>query len=344
MRIVHVVVSDAFAGVEAHVARLANAQASRGHDVVVVGGAVTQVQAAAGPDVRVVAGDGLAVARRAAVTHGASADVVHAHMTAAEVVCASLPRVLLGRVPLVATRHFALRRGQSTLGRMTRPLVARAVDAQLAISAFTAGHIDGPATVVLPGVADGPDRPARQPGGDGPRTVLMVQRLEAEKHPGTGVRAFAASGLAAHGWRLLVAGDGSLRDDVAALAAALGVADAVDLLGHRTDVPDLLAAASVFLAPTPSEGLGLSVLEAMAAGLPVVADGSGGHLETLGADARGLYATGDADAAGRALARIGLDPAGAAEYGAALQARQRARFSLAHQAEATDAVYRRVVR
>ncbi len=344
MRVLHVVVSGAFAGVEAHVARLAGAQAALGHQVTIVGGEATQVGAAAGPAVRVLPGTTLATARRAAGAHVRSADVVHAHMTAAELVGGTLPGVLTGRVPLVATRHFALVRGQSLPGRLTRPLLARTVAAQIAISAFTADRVDGESTVVLPGVADAPDRTPRDPRHGEPPVVLMLQRLEPEKHPALGVQAFAASGLADRGWRLVVAGDGSLREDVARLVAELGVVRSVDLVGHRSDVPHLLARASAFLATTPEEGLGLSVLEAMAAGLPVVADASGGHLETLGPDAVGLYATRDPAAAGRALAALADDAEAARAYGARLQARQRAAFTLVAQASATDAVYRSVLR
>ncbi|MCL1872384.1 MAG: glycosyltransferase family 4 protein [Promicromonosporaceae bacterium] len=351
MRIVHVVVSEAYAGVESHVARLARDQAAAGHSVVVVGGDVGRVGTTAGPDVRVLPGGSLAQARRGANANAGSADVVHAHMTAAEVVCCSLPAVLRGHVALVTTRHFARRRGESLLGRLARPLIARTVDAQIAISHFTADHVDGPATVVRSGVDDAPDgAPAREgvaetvrlPGAAG--VVLMAQRLEPEKRTGDGVLAFAASGLADRGWRLLVAGDGAEREAVAELVASLGLRRSVDLLGHRSDVDQLLRQASLFLAPTPGEGLGLSVLEAMAHGVPVVADGSGGHRETLGADAPGLYATGDPQAAAEALRRLADSPDAARWYGQQLQVRQRELFSVARQVADTDAVYRAVLR
>ncbi|QAY69029.1 glycosyltransferase family 4 protein [Xylanimonas protaetiae] len=340
MRIVHVVVSSAFAGVEAHVSRLARAQAAAGNQVVVVGGDVERMADAAGPDVRVVPGATLRSARSALARLTARADVAHAHMTAAELVACTVWPVVAGRVPLVSTRHFAQHRGRTTLGRLTAPVVARVIAAQIAIAQYTAERIDGPSTVVLAGVDARPDRttPTSRPG-----VVLMAQRLEAEKRADLGVRAFAASGLADLGWRLLVAGDGAERPAVEALVAELGLAAAVTLLGRRSDVADLMAGADVFLAPTPGEHFGLSVLEAMAAGLPVVADGSGGHLETLGTDAAGLYPSQDPGRAGTVLRDLATDAAAAHAYGAGLQVRQRTHFSLDQQVTATDLVYRSVL-
>lgn len=337
MRITHVVVTDAYAGVEAHVARLARAQARSGHDVTVVGGARDQMRAVVGDDVELRPGTTVARARRSLV-RGPRPDVVHAHMTAAEIAACLDARVLLRRVPLVVTRHFALVRGRSAAGRVAAPVIRRTVAAQIAISTFVQERVDGPSRVVVAGLEERPH--ARGAALRSP-VVLVASRLEPEKRVDAGVRAFAASGLAGAGWRLQVAGSGSLEVATKELAAGLGLDGAVDLLGHRDDVPTLLADAGLFLAPTPGDGFGLSVLEAMASGVPVVADGSGGHVESLGtAGGPGLYATGDVDDAGRRLRALADDPVLRDRYGAALQARQRAEFSLAHQAAATERVYR----
>ncbi|MFE6971565.1 glycosyltransferase family 4 protein [Isoptericola sp. NPDC057653] len=340
MRIAHVVVTDAYAGVEAHVARLALAQARAGHDVTVVGGAAGPMRAVVGDAVRLLPGSTVARARRS-VGAVPRPDVVHAHMTAAEVAACLDARVLTRRVPLVVTRHFALARGRSLGGRAAAHLVRRTVAAQIAISRYVQDRIDGPSEVVVAGVDRRP--PPRGAALRSP-VVLVASRLEPEKHVDAGVRAFAASGLAGRGWRLQVAGGGSLEVATKELVGELGLDGAVDLLGHRDDVPALLADASVFLAPTPGDGFGLSVLEAMASGTPVVADGSGGHVESLGpAGGPGLYATGDVVDAGERLARLAADPRLRDRYGAALQSRQQAEFSLAHQAEATERVYRSVL-
>ena len=66
-----------------------------------------------------------------------------------------------------------------------------------------------------------------------------------------------------------------------ALALNSGIASAVHFLGFRTDVPGLMDECGILLAPCPIEGLGLTVLEAMQSGLPVVAAHAGGHVEML---------------------------------------------------------------
>ena len=79
--------------------------------------------------------------------------------------------------------------------------------------------------------------------------------------------------------RFVVAGDGELRDELAELARPLG--DRFEFLGTRDDVPDLLASFEVFAFPSRFEGLCLAVIEAQAAGVPVVATPVGGIRETV---------------------------------------------------------------
>ncbi len=121
-------------------------------------------------------------------------------------------------------------------------------------------------------------------------------------------------------------------------------AAAVRFLGFRMDVDELMAAAGIFLAPRPTEALGLSVLEAMAAGLPVVAAAAGGHLETVGTvPGAALFPPGDTGRLAGDLRRLAADEEARAAYGRELLAAQRARFTVEAQAEATEAVYRSVL-
>jgi len=336
MRIVHAVRSDGYAGVEAHVARLARAQSAAGHRVVVVGGAARTGATAGAAVCHREAASTADVVRGLRATAG-DADVVHVHMTAAEV-AATLAGLTRRLPPVVSTRHFAGVRGHGPGARLTAAVARRHVVAQVAISAYVAAHVDGRSTVVHPGLdprPDGPPAAAREP------VVLVVQRLEPEKRTDVAVRAFAASGLAGHGWRLVVAGAGSQATELRGLAAGLGVGDAVDLLGARDDVEQLMTRAGVLLAPCPVEGLGLTVLEAMASGLPVVAADAGGHRETLaGLDPLALHPPLDAADAGERLAALAADPARRDTYAGAARARQRAAFTVDQQAAATDAVYR----
>ncbi len=72
-----------------------------------------------------------------------------------------------------------------------------------------------------------------------------------------------------------------MRGKLTRLAAALGVADVVEFLGHRSDIPELMKEASVFVRPSTLEGLPLTVLEAMSTGIPVVATPVGGTPEIV---------------------------------------------------------------
>ncbi|MFC8923175.1 glycosyltransferase family 4 protein [Cellulosimicrobium sp. NPDC057127] len=342
MRILHAVRSDGFAGVERHVARLARAQSAAGHQVAVVGGDPAGMRATVADP---------AVPLRAAATtgqvvallrhHGPSADVVHVHMTAAEAAAALAARTVRGFPPVVSTRHFARRRGHGTRGAVVAALASSVVREQIAISRYVAEHVDGPSTVVPVGVETRPDGLAareREP------VVLLVQRLEPEKRTDVALDAFARSGLAAAGWRLDVAGDGSQRPALGAQADRLGIGETTRFLGARDDVEALLDRAGLLVATCPVEGLGLSVLEAMASGLPVVAAAAGGHLETLdGVDPLALFAPGDATAAAHALAVLAGDPDRRDACAAAGRDAQRARYTPAAQVAGTDAVYARVV-
>ncbi|WP_431842017.1 glycosyltransferase family 4 protein [Calidifontibacter indicus] len=340
MKIIHAIRSDNFAGVERHVLRLAIAQRLRGDAVAVIGGNVDRMNGLlTDADIRFIPATTTAEVMRALVQlRKWRPDVVNSHMAAAEA-AAVIAGLTPGTAPIVATRHFAAHRGRRPALRPILRLGTRRLAAQIAVSDFVAAHIDGPSTVVHSGV------PVR-PHSDVPRerTVLVVQRLEPEKLTDLTLSAFSRSGLAAEGWRLELVGDGALRNDLQDNAVRLGIAGATTFLGHRSDVPDRMDAASILVAPTASEALGLTVLEAMAGGLPVIASASGGHLETVGsADGAAMFPPGDVDAAARLLRELAADETRRVAYGAALRAIQRERFTLEAQAEATDAVYRSVL-
>jgi len=342
MRVLHVVHSDAFSGVERHVAVLAGAQAAAGHDVVVIGGdPAAMADAADNPDVRLSPGGTLTEVAGSLRRYAHDADLVHTHMTVSELAGLLSP----GRrgAPVVSTRHFADRRGTGRLGvlaPLAGPLLNRGLAAQIAVSRYVAEHIDGPSHVVYAGV---PDQDAPEPSTRS-QVILLAQRLEPEKRSSVALRAFASSGLARSGWRLDIAGTGSERRGLERLAASLGLTgQEVRFLGSRRDVPRLMAHAGLLLATRPDEAYGLSVLEAMACGLPVVATGAAGHLETLGLlDAPALFPPDDVRAAADQLRRLAADPTERERLAVAARALQRSRFTPEAQQRATDEVYRSV--
>lgn len=341
LAVVHVVCSDAFAGVERHVAQLAAAQADAGYAVHVVGGdpiRMHEVLAPGGVDHH--PGSSVVGTTRETVRllRTRQVSVVHAHMTDAETAAVLARAATRARVPIVATRHFAARRGSTPLRRWWTDRLGRRINAQVAISHAVAAEVEGPCTVVHPGV---PVRPDAAPAEARDRVVLVAQRLEPEKRTDLALEAFARSGLADRGWRLVVAGGGSLAATLTAQAHDLRLDGAVDLLGHRSDVERLMAGAGMLLAPCPVEGLGLAVLEAMSVGVPVVAAAAAGHLETVGRVAPELtYPPSEVAAAARILATLAEDPAARGSYGKALQEAQRHDFTLSAQVRGTDEVYR----
>lgn len=339
LRILHLVRSDRFAGVEHFVRRLAIAQAGAGHTVWVAGGAENGMRDAlesAGVRWRRATRRGhVAQAMRAL---GPGADVVNTHMTDADVegVIASIG---MPRPPaLVATRHFTKPRGSRPPAAFFRA-IERRFDAEISISNAVAADIGVASTVVYSGV-DTPALIETPP----ERVVLMAQRLQPEKRTDIGVRAFADSGLADGGWMLRIAGAGSERSALEALSASLGVAGATEFLGFRDDVPQLMESAAVLLAPCPVEGLGLSALEAMARALPIVAADAAGHRDLLsGLDERALFTPDVPAAAGAQLRSLADDLEGRVTLGAAERERQIADFSIDSWLAGTDAIYRAAI-
>lgn len=100
------------------------------------------------------------------------------------------------------------------------------------------------------------------------RVILAVGRLDVNKNHALLIRALAHMPSTSV---LLIAGDGALRVALQRQAEQAGLSGRVSLLGQRNDVPQLLAAADVFVQPSISEGNSIAVLEAQAAGVPVVA-------------------------------------------------------------------------
>ena len=298
--VVHLVVTDNFAGVERYVATTARELAARGSDVVVVGASGEHMRIAVGDGVRWLPGSTMGEALRSLARIG-TREICHVHMTIAETT--ALVGRPLHRAPIVSTRHFAAPRGSMPFSRLVRPLIAASLAREIAASEFTAESIERrPDAVLHSGVPVAPEvwRPEN-------RTVLVLQRLEPEKDPGTALEAWRLARLWEEGWRLRIVGGGSLRHALERRVSDEGL-PAVSFTGWLPDVREELAAAGMMLAPAPAEALGLSVLEAMMAGVPVVAAASGGHLETaVRVQDSYSFPPGNAHAAAEALQSLVLD-------------------------------------
>jgi glycosyltransferase involved in cell wall biosynthesis len=139
--------------------------------------------------------------------------------------------------------------------------------------------------------------------------------------------------------RFVIAGDGELRETLEDTALRLGIAEHVELCGHVDDVPSLLATFDVFAFPSLFEGLCLAVIEAQAAGVPVVATPVGGIRETVVDGVTGmLVPVGDPRALANAIVRLLDRPEEAARL--AGEARRRAtRYSLEAMVAGTLSLY-----
>jgi len=172
--------------------------------------------------------------------------------------------------------------------------------------------------------------------------IVSLARLEEQKDPRTLIQAFAAVAARNSRCRLLLAGSGRLEDAVKQWASQSGFGERIHLLGVRTDVEDLLCAGDIFALSSLWEGSPLSVMEAMAAGLPVVATEVGGVPELVTSGVTGfLVEPGSSEMLAEALGRL----AGDAELRKSMSQAARARaaeFDVRAMAAAYAALFRRL--
>jgi glycosyltransferase involved in cell wall biosynthesis len=174
--------------------------------------------------------------------------------------------------------------------------------------------------------------------------IGTVARLSPEKDQFTLLQAFARVRQALPEARLVIVGDGPLRPDLTAQSQELGVAEHTLFLGERSDVAALFGAMDVFCLPSRTEGTSLTLLEAMASGLPVVATAVGGTPEVVEADRSGfLVPPAEPQALADALVRVLKHPDLADRMGAAGRGIVAARYSLRAMVEQYSELYERML-
>jgi glycosyltransferase involved in cell wall biosynthesis len=191
--------------------------------------------------------------------------------------------------------------------------------------------------VIHNGVHDIPPALRANPSAQPPQ-VVSVARFEAPKDHATLLRAMAQ--LEGLPWSLDLVGGGPEESDCRALAEKLGIAGRVRFLGYQSDVAPALAAAQVFVLSTRSEAMPRSALEALRAGLPVIASDIGGLPEIVSAGVDGMLVPAEDPQALAAALRDLLTDAGLRErYGAAARAAYERSFRIEEMIAKTVALY-----
>jgi glycogen(starch) synthase len=178
----------------------------------------------------------------------------------------------------------------------------------------------------------------------GPPMVLCARRMVREKGMDLAIEAFATLASTDHDARLVMAGDGPERPALESRVRELGIADRVTFTGWVAppDMPALVAAATIVLIPSRSEGFGLVALEAALMARPVIAAGVGGLREAVDDGVTGLLVPReDTGAMTDAIRRLLTTPALARSLGQAGRRRALTMYSAERQAADWDALYRR---
>ncbi len=294
----------------------------------------------------------LFVVRLARFLRREKVDLVHAHMFSANL-WGILAARLAGRIKVISTEH-TIRTGvdrtlkhRLVLGRLL-PLSDKvvAVSRQVAESIRRDQEL-GPDKLLV--IANGVTLPALDrkplPGalpGQPPR-IVAVSRLVRVKRLDLFLRAMHIVAQRHPGATALIVGSGPDRAALEGQARELGLADTVFFLGQRTDVTDILQGADIFVNTSDQEGLPRSILEAMAARLPVVATDVGGTGSLVRTGRTGvLVRPGDYQAVAEAIVRLIDDPRRAADLGLRGRKLVRESFSLEHVVQIWEKLYNEV--
>ena len=252
-------------------------------------------------------------------------DIVHAHLFHAEVATASirLPR----KSRSVLTHHhgdhlvYLERRAAARVDRYAGLRFDRVVAISEWVRNFLRGtyqYGDRKIELIRNGW-EGRPRPHR--GGQERPTVICVANFRVQKGHADLLNAFARVRSELPEARLVLVGEGELHDHIVAMSYGLGIAGSVELRGKVDDVWPHLANADVFALSSLYEPLGIAVMEALAAGLPVISTAVGGLPELVSEGENGrLVRPGDTDGLARRLVELLRNETTRSAMGAAARA------------------------
>lgn len=282
-------------------------------------------------------------------------DVVHTHLTQSQLFGKFAAGGVRHRPALITTEHAPSNRRRSlAIGRLFDRALYRGYDRVVCISEGVAESMGnwlpqlGRRLAVVPnGIEPAPFREARDrtpmPENRNVLRILSVGRLIPEKNFSLALRALAD--LRNRSWTYTIVGEGVCRREWENLAADLGIADRVRFAGYRNDIAAICAGHDLFVLPSLWEGFGLAAVEAMTAGLPVLASDVPGLADVVGkgAEAGGLLVPPDDEAAwADALARLMDQPEERARLARSAAARAEA-YTMERCADRYLEIYREVL-
>lgn len=176
--------------------------------------------------------------------------------------------------------------------------------------------------------------------------VLFIARFTGHKQPLSLIRAFAEAVKANGNMHLLMVGDGDQKAEAVELISSLGCGDKITLESFRQDVPDVLAAADIFVLPSLWEGLPIGLLEAMAMGKAIIASRVDGTSEIIRHGENGWMVETDGLVPNLTTALISLsrDQAKQKAFSEAARATVSERFNAAHMTRKIEEEYRKLLK
>ncbi|QNI36588.1 glycosyltransferase [Edaphobacter albus] len=322
MKIVHVVYSLEMGGAEVLVAQLCHLQREHGHDVSVIAysnlGTLGEKLLREGIPVLVLGEAPLprTLLRFLKEFRRMRPDVVHCH-NPAPTLQAAIPAKLAGTRSVIATRHSLVAPPYNRGEEIAFNFAARFCDWIVGICDATCENLRRTPGAhrnrivriyngVDPLVPPPANTPAQRPG----TTLLFVGRLAPIKNLSQLIQATANAIGHVPDLHLWIVGDGSERPALEAQVQTLGIEDHVTFWGERLDVAGFFCAADIFGMSSTSEGLPMSLLQAMSVGLPAIVTNVGGMAEVVRNAHAGLTApVGDADQMTKAIVQLTSDPA-----------------------------------
>jgi len=379
VKIVHAIARLNVGGAALSVLELAAEQRERGHDVLVVAGTIPPGEASMEsvaqelgvPHLRLpeltrelsLAEDAQATWRLRSLIRERRPTVLHTHTSKAGAT-GRIAAILAGRpMPIrvhtfhghVLSGYFDPRRERTFrlvergLAYITDGIVAVSEQVRDDLLRFHVASADKITVVqygfaldrrLAPAVAARMAKRAEIGAGENDFVIGWAGRMAEIKRPGDLVRVAAQVPASL----LVLAGDGDLRVEVERLAVVHGVADRVRILGYVEDMGAWYGAFDAFLLTSANEGAPVVAIEALAAGVPVVATDAGGTRNVVDDEASGFLApVGDVETLAERLRRLQSDPELRARLGAEGASRMRERFSTARMVDEVDALYQRLL-